>query len=119
MIPSWITRHIDESSRTKSLAYSKMHQHHIAFICKGRKVLSVAYNRVGDRSYGCGYNKRSIHAEANVIRSLGNVEKLRGAKLFVVRLTASGLMNSRPCSACQCIIQKCMKEYGLLDCIHS
>jgi len=103
----------------KTMAHAIAHPHHVAYLFRGRKMLATAYNLIGTRSRGYGYNKRSIHAEANVIRTFGDIHKLRGTTLVVIRISASGIMLSKPCKACQCIIQKCMTKYGLKSCIHS
>jgi hypothetical protein len=85
---------------------------------RGHKVIAVGQNRVEITGRGKAYS-HMIHAEADVIRTLGNVQKLRGLKLVVIRIAPSGIINSKPCMACQCLLQKCMKEYGLKGYEHS
>ena len=90
------------------------HHTHIAIIYKRGKVLSIGINKLGSRSRGCGWNKVSIHAEVDAIKSLGDVSKLRGANLMVVRINRlDEIVYSKPCESCQCVLEKCMKTYGL------
>jgi hypothetical protein len=111
MIPSWVSRHIDPNERHKSMSHcQRKHSYHIALICKGRKVLATASNRVSQHG--------SVHAEINAIKSVG-LQDLRGAILVVVRLTSSGFMPSKPCHCCNLVIKKCINQYGLRACIHS
>lgn len=120
MIPSWVTRHIPDDFRERAADFCQTKfSCHIALVCKGRKVIAMATNKVGSRSCGCGYNKRSIHAEVNAIRTVGDITQLRGAVLFVIRLAPSGFVDSTPCHTCQTVIQKCVRVYGLRGCIHS
>ena len=93
---------------------------HVAFLIKRNKVIAVATNRVGSRSSGCGYSDCTIHAEKNVVKKLGNLEQLRGAVMYVFRIskcqTLSGIdkiRNSEPCYDCHLFLQKCVKNYGL------
>jgi|LauGreDrversion4_2_1035121.scaffolds.fasta_scaffold527504_2 hypothetical protein len=119
-LPSWITRHIEHDVTDMSRYFSKHNSHyHIALLFRGRKLIAIGHNRV---SYRRRSTARTIHAEADVIRSLGDTAKLRGATLVVIRYGGHGhtdLINSKPCPACQRLIDKCQREYGLKACIHS
>jgi len=93
---------------------------HRAIIVKRGNVLAEADNNYGTRSRGSGYSASSIHAEKNVIKELGDISKLRGADMYVMRFSRdkrkSGmdrLVNSEPCPSCQIFLQKCIREYGL------
>ena len=62
----------------------------------------------------------TIHAEKNVVKQLGDISKLRGADLYVMRLSRDHkkenkekFLNSKPCDQCQAFLEKCMREYGL------
>jgi hypothetical protein len=94
--------------------------HHVAFLFKGRKLLAIGQNRVSEQG---GAIRPTIHAEAAAIRAVGDISRLRGATLVVIRIGGGAsnrqLMNSAPCPACQTLIQKCQREYGLRSCIHS
>jgi hypothetical protein len=93
---------------------------HHAIILRGNKVLASAFNKVGSRSRGCGYWEKTIHAEVNVVKSLGDLNLLRGATLIVVRHGPDGtLKSSKPCENCRNFLQKCMDEYGLRKVIYS
>jgi tRNA(Arg) A34 adenosine deaminase TadA len=95
-------------------------QSHVAIIYKRGKILSSGTNRLGSRSRGCGWDDLSIHAEIMAIKNIGDISKLRGANLLIVRFNNSDqLMNSKPCDKCQCILEKCMKQYGLLNVYYS
>jgi len=108
-----VTRHLPSVYKHRT----SLHQ---AFILKGNKVLAVAFNAIGSRSRGCGYSDQTIHAERAVVKKLGNVSKLRGATLVVLRYNNQGDMcGSKPCSECQVFLKKCVEKYGLLKVVHS
>jgi hypothetical protein len=93
---------------------------HKAVIVKRGIVLAEANNNYGSRSRGSGYSRSSIHAEKNVVKALGDISKLKGADMYIMRFTRDSrlkgmdqLMNSEPCRACQIFLEKCMREYGL------
>jgi len=89
--------------------------HHVAILHKRGKLLAIASNAVGSRSRGCGYSDRTIHAELAVIKKIGDIKKLNGAELTVVRLNRSdkSVCSSEPCHNCKKTLTKCMREYGL------
>lgn len=89
-------------------------QLHTALVMKRGKVLAKAQNSLGTRSRGCGYSNSSIHAERAVIKKVGNTNMLRGAVLYVWRVSQKHLLPSKPCSDCTLFLEKCMREYGLL-----
>ena len=93
---------------------------HIAVIALRGNIIATATNRNGSRSSGSGYSSHSIHAEKNVVKQLGDISKLRGADLYVMRLSRDHkkenkekFLNSKPCDQCQAFLEKCMREYGL------
>jgi hypothetical protein len=111
-----------EDERTTNLYRHDRNRHtvHVAVIVLRGKVLAEAFNKNGNRSMGSGYSDFSIHAEKNVIKELGDISKLRGADMYVMRVSADRactgnkrFMNSKPCKACELFLRKCMKEYGL------
>jgi len=112
MLPTWLHRHLDTFIYPQKSRYTTRHHthHHIAFICKGRKVLATGQNRLADIG-----RAKMQHAEMDAIRELGDVASLRGAWLFVIRLGANEtyLLNSKPCAACQHVIEKCVRTYKL------
>ena len=95
----------------------RLNHFHVAILIRRGKVLAVATNREGSRSFGCGFSDHSLHAERAVIKKVGDYSKLRGAVMVVVRLTSvkhkPHLANSAPCQDCQKTLRKCMREYGL------
>lgn len=93
---------------------------HIAVLMRRGKVLAKATNKNGSRSSGSGYSDRSIHAEKNVVKELGDIRQLCGADLYVMRLKRNWkssdereFMSSKPCRDCQLFLEKCQREYGL------
>lgn len=101
----------------KSVHLTSIHQ---AVLVKRGKILAVANNRIGSRKRGCGYSEFTIHAEKNVVKSLGDISKLRGCDMYVMRFCRDAkkegvdrFMNSAPCSTCRLFLEKCMREYGL------
>ena len=100
--------------------YPHRTQLHHATILRRHKVLASAYTRIGSRSRGCGYSDKTICAERKVIKTLGDLTKLRGATLVVVRYGRDGtIKSSMPCHGCQVLIDKCKREYGLHKVIYS
>ena len=98
----------------------KRYSLHVAVIARRGKVLATATNRNGTRSMGSGYSTHSIHAEKNVVKQLGDISKLRGADLYVMRISrdvrkvsTDKFLCSKPCDECQAFLEKCMREYGL------
>jgi hypothetical protein len=98
--------------------------HYSAIVNRGQ-ILVATCNKVG---YRCrktregprytgknSYPACTIHAEIMAIRLLGDTSKLRGSELYVWRFNAKGdkPLNSKPCTECSCVLEKCMKEYGL------
>jgi hypothetical protein len=97
---------------------------HVAVIVSRGKIIAEATNRVGYRSI-CNktyYNTfirepKNIHAEENVVRSLGDYTRLKGADMYVMRFgkgdNSDTFINSKPCAKCECFLNKCMEKYGL------
>jgi hypothetical protein len=96
-------------------------QAHIAVIVKRGKILEIASNAIGSRSKGCGYQERTIHAERAVIKKVGDMSKLNGATLIVIRIMrgTKEVGNSEPCHSCKCHLEKCMREHGLRQVFYS
>jgi hypothetical protein len=96
-------------------------QAHIAIIMKRGKILEIASNSVGSRSKGCGYQERTIHAERAVIKKIGDMSKLNGATLIVIRIMrgTGEVGNSEPCHSCKCHLEKCMRRHGLKSVYYS
>ena len=98
----------------------KSHVHIAVIVGRGGKILAAATNKSGTRSRGSGYSDYTIHAEKNAIKQLGDISKLRGADMYVMRISSDrekeGLekfMCSKPCRDCTLFLEKCMREYGL------
>ena len=104
-----------DDPRTRKMRASHCTSVHIAVIVYRGKIIAEATNKVGSRSRGCGYSDYTIHAERNVIKQLGDLSKLRGADLYVMRQGRSEqkFVNSKPCADCSYFLSKCMREYGL------
>jgi hypothetical protein len=106
--------------RTMNLHTAHNTSVHVAAIVKRGKVIAEASNRIGSRSSGSGYSKNTIHAEKNVVKALGDLSLLRGADMYIMRLTHNRkkegfdrFMGSEPCNSCRLFLIKCIKEYGL------
>ena len=105
-----------EDPRRARLANKHRTSVHMAVIVKRGKILAQATNQLGSRSRGSGYSKYTIHAEKNVVKELGDISKLRGADLYVMRISKTEEpthLTSKPCHECECFLQKCMRIYGL------
>lgn len=96
-------------------------QAHIAILMKRGKILEIASNSIGSRSKGCGYQERTIHAERAVIKKVGDMTKLNGATLIVIRVMrgTKEIGNSEPCHSCKCHLEKCMAKHGLRQVFYS
>jgi hypothetical protein len=92
---------------------------HIALILKRGKLLAWGTNQYSSRSMGCGSSTYSCHAEAVVIKRLGNKAHLRGAVLVVVRPGTHTFNNSEPCDECKIRLNKHMREDGLVAVYYS
>ena len=110
---------IISNPRTVKLRYAHSASIHVAVLMKRGKIIAEATNGFGSRSRGSGYSERSIHAERNVIKEIGNIHDLRGADMYVVRISRSSKVGcdqfagSKPCCQCAVFLEKCMREYGL------
>jgi hypothetical protein len=113
-LPLWIYKHVSNVILSQQSRYTTKHRtsNHVAILFLGRKMIAIGQNRLG--------NRRTIHAEMDVIREVGDTAKIRGATLLVIRIGTQGnLMNSAPCPACKCLLEKCKKTYGLKSFLHS
>ena len=111
---------IISNRRTINLRYAHFASIHVAFLVKRRRIIAEATNGFGSRSRGSGYSESSIHAEKNVVKELGNIHELRGADMYIVRISrdseTEGLeqfVKSKPCKQCAVFLEKCIREYGL------
>lgn len=106
-----------DDPRMRSMRMSHATSIHIALIVYKGKILAEATNKIGTRSRGCGYSECSIHAERNVVKSLGDYTKLKDADMCVIRCgrgeNSHNFANSKPCSDCECFLNKCIRKYGL------
>ena len=114
---SQIIEQFRNDPRINKLRQSHVTSVHIAIIVSRGKIIAEATNRLGSRSKGCGYSNYTIHAERNVVKVLGDYNKLRDADIYVMRcgkgVNAFNFINSKPCSECECFLNKCIKKYGL------
>ena len=108
-----------EDPNTMRMRQSETTSFHLAMLVKRGKILTIASNRIGSRSQGCGFSKYTIHAERNVVKSFGDVSQLRGCDMFVMRIHSDTMSkgkrfgNSAPCKDCQIFLEKCQRQYGL------
>ena len=115
MLATYIQKFIESNILSQLSRYTTKHNtnNHVAMIFRGRKIIAIGQNRVMSRGQGANY-RPTIHAEADAIRTLGDYQKLRGSRLVVIRIAPSGIINSRPCPCCSALLNKCMREYGLI-----
>jgi hypothetical protein len=105
-----------QDPRTINLRMKHTASLHRAVLVKRGKIIADATNNYGNRSRGSGYSQSSIHAEKNVVKELGDISKLRGADMYIMRFSRSDpldFVKSIPCRSCKVFLEKCMKEYGL------
>lgn len=115
-----LLQHILSNPRTSVLKYAHYASIHVAVLMKRGKVIAEATNGFGSRSRGSGYCTNSIHAERNVVKELGNIRELKGAEMYIVRISRTAdyekqdpFMGSKPCAQCKVFLEKCIREYGL------
>lgn len=116
-VPNLISSFLDDPRTTKLHANHNTSVHLAVLVLRG-KIIATASNRVGTRSRGSGFSNMTIHAEVNVVKSLGDNTKIKGCDLYVMRIPkeskkGDGFMSSKPCHSCEKFLTKCMKEYGL------
>jgi len=111
---------IMSNQRILNLRYAHFASIHVAVLMKRGKIVAEATNGFGSRSRGSGYSQSSIHAERNVIKEFGNIYDLKGAEMYVVRISRNyksegceQFIGSEPCCQCKVFLEKCMREYGL------
>jgi len=116
----WIFDHVLDNRRIINLKYAHYASIHVAMLVKRGKIIARATNGFGSRSRGSGYCANSIHAERNVVKELGNIHELRGAEMYIMRISRKKdleedeqFVGSKPCSQCMVFLEKCMNEYGL------
>ena len=105
-----------------TVVYKDVHNtsYHYAEIYKRNKLLASSRNRIGSRSRGPGWSEYSLHAELGAIKNVGDMSKLVGCVMIVMRVNKTNeIMGSKPCADCQKILLKCMKQYGLLKVLYS
>ena len=105
-----------DDPRTINLRMNHNASLHRAVLVKRGRIIAEATNNYGSRSRGSGYSRSSIHAEKNVVKELGDISKLRGADMYIMRFSRCDpleFVKSSPCPACIIFLEKCMKEYGL------
>jgi hypothetical protein len=92
---------------------------HIAIVVKRGRILATATNKIASRSNGASSrgSQNFIHAEKNLLRSLGDYNKLRGADIYIMRIRSVKndveFCYSQPCPECTILLNKCIREYGL------
>lgn len=105
--------------RTTKLVDNHATKLHIAIIVKRGKILATAINKAASRTTGASSrgSQNFIHAEKNLLRSLGDMSKLRGADIYVMRVRMVDdepeFGYSQPCPECTVLLNKCIREYGL------
>lgn len=93
-------------------------QRHGAILVVGRKTIAIGCNtfRNSPSNVSNPGVESSFHAEGNVLKQVGNREKSKDGRVFVVRINNVGmLMPSRPCDKCLAR----MALYGIKEVIHS
>jgi hypothetical protein len=113
-LPAFMEAFLNDPKTVKMKRPHRTH-YHVAILMKRGKILSQATNRVGSRSRGVGYSELTIHAERNCVKQLGDTSLLRGADMYIMRISENNteFKCSKPCSECKIFLEKCMREYGL------
>lgn len=121
MLATWIQREIDHTILNQLSRYTTKHnnKHHVALLFKHRRIISIGQNRLSQTMFRGGRRINTTHAEMDLLNSIRDIRTIRGSTIVIIRLGPFGIVNSAPCASCMCLIQKCMREYGLRRCIHS
>jgi hypothetical protein len=104
------------------MEYKDVHNtsYHYAEIYKRNKLIASSRNKIGSRSRGSGWSTYTLHAELAVLKRFGDLSKLVGCILIVVRINKENeLLGSKPCPDCEKVLLKHMKQYGLLKVLYS
>ena len=103
-----------ESTRNDYIQQKRNQQVHFAAVVKRNKILAIAQNYYSISN--SSWPRRSmVHAERAVIQGLGDLSKLKGAELFVWRVSRKNewTLFSRPCSCCSKLLETCARKWGL------
>ena len=103
-----------ESTRHEYVKQKRNQQVHFAAIVKRNKVLALAQNYYSI-SNTAWPRRTMVHAERAVIQCLGDLSKLKGAELFVWRVSRLNewTLYSRPCNCCAKLLEMCARKWGL------
>ena len=85
---------------------------HGAILVKHNKMISRGHNKVTRK---CPSHMFSIHAEMAAIKQSSESQTLANTHIYVVRISNSGLADSKPCSNCQ----QFMKLHGITRVFYS
>jgi deoxycytidylate deaminase len=107
--------------RFEELAAAMLHKptgsfKHFAFIARGTRILSIGWNDLqaksfkivtnGERPFAVNYPLGGLHAEANAIRKMDDLNDCKKATLISIRLSnKKQLRNGCPCEDCMKVIQ--------------
>lgn len=104
---------VEECKKGFSAGY-RGQQVHFAAVVKRNKVLAMARNYYGID--GAAWPQRGmIHAESAVLHKLKDLTLLRGAELFVWRVSRFNerVYHSDPCPKCSKMLDACILKWGL------
>jgi len=112
---------MDDPNITRMRERHRTQRFHYAMLVLRGKIVAMASNDYGTPSRGgCGYGKWcTIHAEKNCIKKMGDLSKLKGCDLFVMKIREHAITgetyfsNSKPCKSCTIFLEKCQRAYGL------
>lgn len=121
MLPTWAQKEIEHAILNQISRYTTKHknEHHVALLFKHRRIISIGQNRLSQKMIRGGRRINTTHAEIDLLSSIRDVRTIRGAILVIIRIGPLGIVHSAPCASCMCLIQKYMREYGLLRYMHS
>jgi hypothetical protein len=93
---------------------------HVAVIMNKKNIVSVATNRLGNRSKGVGFSTSTLHAEMHAIKQVKNLKLLENCRMYVFRQNKFGFpMMSAPCKECRVKLEVVMKKWGLKKVLYS
>jgi len=106
----WQSKRLAEIARATAISDSDLFRgwRHIAFITKGKKILSIGKNRRLPYYPGMHAYRLSVHAEEDALSRAHSLP--RRASMYVFRVHYTGKLGmSKPCATCR----KLLREYGI------
>ena len=117
-LPRHLNSLLEDFSLEKRILHSTT-KLHVAILVHKDKVIGSAFNKQASQTSGASAKGHTIHAEKNLLISLGgNYKLLQNSDIYVARITKTEeegihFMYSKPCPECTVLLKKCIDKYKL------